>query len=105
VARKVVQYNAIAKRNGATRIEKPTALATMDQTPAHVELLVSIYTPAPYVLPEIMALNTALFNELFPIVTRLKWTAWEAILAKHNLLSTFGDIPIGLQYGFLTGLE
>ncbi|KIL56633.1 hypothetical protein M378DRAFT_39569, partial [Amanita muscaria Koide BX008] len=42
---------------------------------------------------------------LFPIVTRLKWSAWEAILATHNLLHTFGDIPIGLQYGFLMGLE
>jgi len=46
-----------------------------------------------------------LFNELFPIVTRLKWSAWTATLAKHDLLLSFGDIPIGLQYGFLTGLE
>ncbi|KIL63349.1 hypothetical protein M378DRAFT_79904, partial [Amanita muscaria Koide BX008] len=52
-----------------------------------------------------MVLNLALYSELFPIVTRLKWTAWDTILAKHNLSSIFGDITIGLQFGFLMGLK
>jgi hypothetical protein len=105
VARKVYQSNAMATNDGAIRMANLIALASMGQSPAHVEILVSIYTPAPCVLAEITELSVALYDELFPIITQLKWTAWEVILAKHSLLHSFGDIPIGLQYGFLTGLE
>ena len=106
MARKVTLSNAVAPTNaGATRMARLIASVSTGQIPAHVETLVSIYTPAPYVSAEITALNAVIFGELFPIGMHLKWTAWEASLAKHSLLSSFRDIPIGIQYGFLTGLE
>ena len=52
-----------------------------------------------------MALNNALYDTLFPIVTRFCWSAWQHKLASYNLLPEFGDIPLGLQHGFLVGLE
>ncbi|KAM6504424.1 hypothetical protein JOM56_001367 [Amanita muscaria] len=97
--------SAMTKTVGATKTATRTASVSMAPLPAYIKILVSTYTPAPCVSAEITALNLALYSELFPIVTRLKWTAWEAILAKHNLSSLFGDITIGLQFGFLMGLE
>ncbi|KIL54647.1 hypothetical protein M378DRAFT_18694 [Amanita muscaria Koide BX008] len=101
----VVQSNAMIKTVGETRTVLPTASGSMVPLPAHIRTLVNTYTPVPCVSAEIMALNLVVYSELFPVVTRLRWTAWEAILAKHNLSSTFGDITISLQFGFLMGLE
>jgi hypothetical protein len=69
------QSNETRKDSGATRMEELTASASMGHLHAHVARLVSIYMPAPYVSRKITALSAALFDELFPIVTRLKWTA------------------------------
>ena len=73
--------------------------------PVHVGKLASTFTLAPYVSAEITALNNALYDTLFPIVTRFCWSAWQHKLASYNLLPEFGDIPLGLQHGFLVGLE
>jgi hypothetical protein len=68
---------------------------------------VHVMTLALYVSVEITAFNSALYNTLFPIVTRFRWSAWQHKLSAYNLLPKFGDIPIplGLQHGFLVGLE
>jgi hypothetical protein len=44
-------------------------------------------------------------DNLFPIVTKLKAEAWEIALRNAGILDEFSDIPVGLQQGFLCGLE
>lgn len=52
-----------------------------------------------------MALSHALFEATFPIVTRLRHTAWHDTLLSLHLLNCYSDIPLGLEHGFLMGLE
>jgi hypothetical protein len=44
-------------------------------------------------------------EEIFPIVTRLKASAWEAALIDAGIYEQYGNIPTGLREGFLCGLE
>lgn len=67
--------------------------------------------PAPTIIPvhcaaiSHMGLQTALTEDVFPIVTKLKADAWEIALRDAGLLDEFIDIPLGLRDGFLCGLE
>jgi len=44
-------------------------------------------------------------DEIFPIVMKLKANAWELALGDAGILDEFKDILVGLQEGFLCGLE
>ncbi|KIL57667.1 hypothetical protein M378DRAFT_16085 [Amanita muscaria Koide BX008] len=100
-----VSFGKMTLGSGATRKATLTALGSMALVPAHVRTLVSTYTPAPCVSVELTVLKRAQFEILFPITTRLRWTAWQETLSTLLLLPQYSDIPIGLQHGFLMGLE
>ena len=63
-----------------------TALITMAHVPAHVRTLVHTYMPVPCVSREIMLLNHAVYDSLFPICTKLCWTAWRNTLSSIGLV-------------------
>jgi len=65
---------AMPRTSGATLKGRRIATISMDLPPVHVVKLASTFTLAPYVSAEITALNNALYNTLFPIVTRFRWS-------------------------------
>jgi hypothetical protein len=51
------------------------------------------------------ALRTTPEQDLFPIVTPLRWQRWEAVLSEAGLLDRFADVPLGLRFGFKIGVS
>jgi hypothetical protein len=51
------------------------------------------------------ALRATPRQDLFPIVTPLRWWSWEAALAEAGLLSDFADVPLGIRFGFRLGIS
>lgn len=52
---------------------------------------------------ESILFNPTLRNELFPVVTPLRWQAWENHLNEAGLLEEFADVPVGIRDGFRLG--
>ena len=55
---------------------------------------------APFVGLETILSNPILHNELFPVITPLRWKAWEDHLNEAGLLEEFMDVPVGIHDGF-----
>jgi hypothetical protein len=77
-----------------------SALTAVDEpataiTPTPVRFAETLTTGVPDAKPD----------DLFPIVTRFRASAWEHALKRAGILEQFIDIPEGLRKGFLCGLE
>jgi hypothetical protein len=52
---------------------------------------------------EIILSNPTLREELFPIVTPLRWKRWATHLKEAGVLEEFADVPVGIRDGFRLG--
>ena len=78
---------------------------TLTPAVANVPVPVDTATPVPSAVISHMVQQNVPNNIIFPIVTKLKPDAWELALRHAGILNEFNDVPKGLKYGFLCGLE
>ena len=98
----------MTRENGLTSFSairlcvSPSTLLPLD-VDRHPPALTAI--PAPCVETSHMGWQDVQFDNIFPIVTKLKANAWKLTLKDAGILDEFNDIPVGLRQGFLCGFK